>query len=286
MGISLVGLASAGIDRATGVPSSWGGMSRANMARFFQVKSVTDPKTGARTFVEVFDGDGKEVSVVAPISDVNFDMSQNWQSPFENTGAENKAPALMAIIQSGQLGASIAALQGAASGIGINADVAKGALEKSKDVAKKLEGKTGMTKLNSTQVFSGSPPAKIMMTVHFRALQNPALEVDKPYMMLLGWSVPEKLADDSYINNVINGATEKQDFLDTMFPSKAPSLIGFSYQGNTFMPMVIESFSNPMDGQSGVTGQSLHKTVQITISTLSALDNTDIKNIFKRKGFF
>jgi hypothetical protein len=286
--VSLVGLASAGIDRLTGVPSQWGGMSRALMARFFPVESVVNEATGKRTFIEARDlfGFGGSDAFVAPVTDVQFELAGNWQSPFENSGPESKTPSLMAIIQSGQLGTSIAALQGVAGAIGLNADGAKEVLKKSQDVARKLEGKTGMTKLNSTQVFSGSPPVKIMLTLHLRALQNPTNEVEKPYNALLGWAAPKRLADDSYLNNAAAGATDDRDFLDIMFPSEAPSLIGFSYTGKTFLPMVIESISNPMDGQLGISGQSIYKTVQITLATLTALDSEDLKKIFKRQGFF
>lgn len=286
--VSLVGLASAGIDRLTGVPSQWGGLSRALMARFYPVESVVNEATGHRTFQEARDllGFGENGAFTAPITDVNFELTGNWQSPFENSGPENKAPSLMAIIQSGQLGTSIAALQGVAGAIGLNADGAKEVLKKSQDVARQLEGKTGMTKLNSTQVFSGSPPIKITMTLHFRALQNPTTEVEKPYNALVGWAAPKRLADDSYLNNAANSASGDKDFLDIMFPSEAPSLIGFNYTGNNYLPMVIESISNPLDGQLGISGQSLYKTVQVQLSTLTALDSEDLKKIFKRQGFF
>lgn len=284
--VNVGGILSAGLDRLTGVPSQWGGISPTLLARIFPVERYevrgADGKVAEYKYRELV---ADHESVKAPISDSNLEATLNWQSPFENSGPENKAPSMMAIIQSGQLGSFIMSLQNALPDAVKNATNADDKIAEARDLARSIEGRTGMTKLNSTQVFSGSPPVKINMTLHFRALQNPVAEVEKPYMQLLRWAMPQKLAPDSFLANALNSQSSGQSFVETMFPSKAPQLVGFEYGGNTFMPMVIEFISNPLDGHLGITGKPVYRAVQLSMSTLAALDEGDIKQAFQRAGF-
>ena len=52
--------------------------------------------------------------------------------------------------------------------------------QKSNDLLKQFEGRTGITKLNSTQVFTGMPPVKIQVTALLRAWRDSASEVEAP----------------------------------------------------------------------------------------------------------
>jgi len=74
---------------------------------------------------------------------------------------------------------------------------ARNTLEALGNEAKNLEGQTGITKLNSRQVFSGLPPIKIPITMYFRAWANAQDEVERPINQLFEWALPQELADES-----------------------------------------------------------------------------------------
>jgi hypothetical protein len=57
-------------------------------------------------------------------------------------------------------------------------------------------------------------------------------------------------------------------------------MIGFTYGGQTFKPMVIESLSNPLDSPRYRDGRSVYLPIQLTLATLTALDRSDVKNLF------
>lgn len=250
--------------------SDWGSMSRHLIARIYACDA-----DGIALPSEV-------LGVRGPVTDVNFDATLNWQSPFESTGPEAKAPALMAMLQSGSLVPVINAIQAVNP---IQNDTINGVLNdaanKAKQIARDLEGRTGITKLNSRQVFSGMPPIKVTMTMHFRALYDAAQEVMEPYQRLLEFSMPQGLAADGVLTEVIaSTGSENSSFIKAMFPSIAPLMVGFVYANNRYPAMVIESISNPLDGPMDGNGRPTFRSVQLTLATLTALDRADIKRMF------
>lgn len=254
--------------------SQWGRLSDKLIARIFPC-----------------DADGKEITTIAdglfiqndvrgPITEANFECSLNWQSPFENAGPESKAPALMAMLQTGQIATVANALQAVLPSDGAIGSVLQGTAEKTAQYAKDLQGRTGITKLNSRQVFSGMPPLKITMVLHFRAMTDPQSEVVEPYKRLLEWALPQKLAADGVLAEVVRNGSE--DFIKALFPSLAPQMVGFTYANERYSPMVIESIGNPIDGPKSVDGLPLYRAVQISLATLTALDRNDVAAIFSR----
>lgn len=266
--------------------ATWGKLNPKLIANFFACDSNG-------TF------DASEDFVNAPITDASIDFTYNWQSPFENTGPESKAPALMAMLQSGQFASVINALQTVLPDALLNASggMLDEVANKARDVAKSLEGRTGITRLNSRQVFSGMPPIKISLTLHLRALKDPEREIYALYQRLLRWSLPQQLAADGTLSSIIrqggslgseasqNGAMQalKQSgdaTVKALFPSLAPMMVGMTYGGQVFKPMVIETISNPLDGPRYRDGKYTYLPVQITLSTLTALDRSDVAKMF------
>ena len=165
--------------------------------------------------------------VRAPITDATFEATLNWQSPFEAPGPESKAPSLMAMLQTGHLATVIGALQAVNP---IQNETINGVLNDSanqaKQLAKDLEGRTGITKLNSRQVFSGMPPIRIPVTLHLRAMTDPVREVLEPYRWLLRWALPQELAEDGILTEVIaSTGSPNSSIIRAMFPSKAPMMV-------------------------------------------------------------
>ncbi len=138
-----------------------------------------------------------------------------------------------------------------------------------------------MTRLNSTQIFTGNSPTKFSMTCHFRALKDGVAEVRLPIQQLKEWAHPQMLAEDGFLGNAIKNAG-KQSLLQTIFPSVIPQIIGMRYGDSTFMPLVIESISEPFTNPRNEAGVMISSSVQITLATLTSLDRRDISKVYSR----
>lgn len=252
--------------------SDWGSLSPHLLAAFYPV--AMERMGDTRSFRRIGD-----TSVIAPISDASMEQSANWTSPFENQTPDAGFSAFSHMLQIGALNEVLNALQKVAP------TAAWGGFDSLKDGAATLSGRTSMTKLNSTQIYSGSPPLKLTLTAIFRAMKNPEKEVHQPVAKLFSWMLPESLADNSLATNAVNAAgsgnTGAGDILRTIYPSLTPSVIGMTYQGKEFMPMVIESISKPLDSPVTKDGKTSFTTMQMQISSLTALDRRD----FMAMGF-
>jgi hypothetical protein len=195
----------------------------------------------------------------------------NWSSPFESAGIETKAPGLLAMLQSGSLQPfldSLPGMKGSAIGNSL------------KDGLKGFESRTGITKLNSMQVFSGMPPIKIQVTALFRAWKNAKNEVEEPFNQLMSWALPQELAKDMTLAIGVSDFVQgKKSLLDAILPSHAPVMIAMTYKGRTYSPMVIESISQPINSPIDKYGNFVELQVPMTLCTLTALDKNDWKAI-------
>lgn len=252
--------------------SEWGALSPHLLAAFYPV--VMERPGDTRSFRR-----SGNISVVAPISDATMELTANWTSPFENQNPDAGFSTFSNMLQIGAFEQVLNALQKVAP------TAAWGGFDTLKEGAATLSGRTSMTKLNSTQIYSGSPPMKITLTAIFRALSNPDKEVHQPTSALMAWSLSEALADNSLATNAVDaagsGKTGAGDILRTIYPSLTPSIIGMTYQGKEYMPMVIESVSKPLDSPVTASGKTTFTTLQMQISSLTALDRQD----FMRMGF-
>lgn len=251
--------------------SDWGNLSPLLLARMFvcNSKGVAD--------VREYEG------VYGAMEDGSFEATFNWQSPFENMGPETKAPALTAMLQSGSLVPVLNALQA------LNPDpngkiggMLDAGADKLKSAVHELEGRTGMTKLNSRQVFSGMPPLRLNFSVNFRATSDAAKEVEAPLQRLLEWVFPQELAEEGILSEVLQTTRDVDSFIKALFPSTTPKLLGLTYAGRTYSPMVVESISYPLDAPKDSRGNSISLTVQVSMATLTALDRPDIKRFFSK----
>lgn len=239
---------------------SFTGLSPHLIASIYPMKRVGDGTDWMR--------DDERKPFEAPLTQASLDMTPNWQSPFESSGVESSFPALAQMAQAGMF-------QGVLQAIGHklpkDANRSRAAVEELEGAARQLVGRSGVTKLNSTQVFSGMPPIKIQVTAFLRAFKNPWMEVESPLMNLQQWVLPKKLAKDGVIAEFINSGAD----ILALMPSEVPTIVGFHYKGRIFQPMVIESVSDPLDAPIDKRGNRISATVQITLCTLSALDRND-----------
>ena len=251
--------------------SLWDGLSPHLIATFYEVA-----KTGNDTWARI-DGKTDPIAVKAPLVDSNMEITLNWQSPFEQAGAESKASALMAMLQSGALQPIVDAVMGK------KGDPNDGAQRKSNEFLKQFEGRTGITKLNSTQVFNGMPPIKIAVTALFRAWRNAASEVEAPFNKLMEWALPIELSKDgSLLARSIETAKGDKGYLDALMPSAAPTRIAMVHKGRIFSPLVIESIGMPMSSPVDKDGRFVELAVPMTLCTLTAIDRRDWREAAKR----
>lgn len=153
--------------------------------------------------------------VRAPLIDANLEILLNWQSPFESAGPESRAPGAMAMLQSGALQPVLASMDLFRSKRdGPSGEEMAGMMDKTDSFLKQFEGRTGITKLNSTQVFSGMPPIKITCTALFRAWADAAKEVEAPFNRLMEWALPVQLSKDaSILARAVQAVRGNMDFV-------------------------------------------------------------------------
>lgn len=244
--------------------SRWDGLNKHLVASFFEVE-----KTDGNVWQRKLDS----VTVKAPLTDANLEIDLQWQSPFEQAGPETKAPALFAMLQSGALQPVVDAFLGPNSSTG----------QSSKEMLSQFEGRTGITKLNSTQVFNGMPPMKITATVFLRAWNDAAIEVEEPFEQLMKWALPVEISEDASIfARSFEGLKGNRDMLDVLMPSKSPVKVGMTYKGRTFMPLVFESIGCPLGSPINSEGKFVSLQVPVTLCSLTAIDRNDWINTTKQ----
>lgn len=243
--------------------SLWDGLNEHLQASFYEVEKID---------TDVWQRKSDSVVVKAPLLDANLELGLQWQSPFESAGPETKAPALFSMLQSGSLQPVVDALFGRVS-------EENSVQQQTSDFLTQFEGRTGITKLNSTQVFNGMEPMKISAQVLFRAWRDAAKEVEAPMNQLVSWALPVELSKDASIAaRAAQTARGDMDYIDALMPSRSPIVIGMTYKGRTYMPLVIESIGVPLSSPINSDGKFVHVQMPITLCSLTAIDRQDWAN--------
>lgn len=251
--------------------SRWDGLSEHLIAHFYAL-----------------DRDGNvdlsEPEVIAPfIEGAEMAMQYNWQSPFEHMGPESKAPAITALLQSGQLSAFSELVSDVASRFGFTEGGDN--LSAYDRFVASAKGRTGITKINSTQIFNGMPPLRLTCTVLFRAWSDPEREVEAPIRKLMEWAAPKKLADLGVLSGLADSrARDERRGIEYLLPSEAPTRIAIRYANRTFSDMVIESISEPLTSPRARDGNYTTVALPMQIASLTALDRVDMQNLLRGHG--
>lgn len=240
--------------------SDWSGLSRHLVASFFPVERKTHPTTKS----SYWQRQAGSVEVQVPLTDGTIDHSVTWTSPFENMGVDQKLGTASAMLQSGGFDAILMLFKE-----WLGNTPAAGAANSAADQVSSLEGRSGVTKLNSTQVFTGLPPTKISVTAHFRALADPKAEVHDPVDQLVKWALPQELAPDGLVGQAVKNGNVSP------YPSRIPQLIGMSYAGMLLMPLVIEAVPYSITVPRARGGAMLSQQMTLTLATLTSIDAAD-----------
>lgn len=242
--------------------SKWDGLNASLLASIWPVDSGGRPISGG-------------VMVRAPLVESNLEVSANWQSAFEQSGVEGGLPTATAIAQAGAIG-QLLDLFGKGSGEDSLASAAQRlASEAIESAQTATQGRSGLTKLNSQQVFTGAMPIKLTATLLFRAFDNPTSEVVEPVDQLIRWTLARELALNGSLVQAIKSLAQGQGPVKSVWPSLTPTMVAVQYGGTTLAPMVIESVSKSMTVPRYRDGNALQEQVQVTFGTLTALDEND-----------
>lgn len=240
--------------------SNWGSIHPDLIAQFMQIDAKGEP-TG--------------VAFAALVKDGNVEQSLEWRSPFENMNADSRNPVLTAFAQTGALGELTQALGGKSEN---GEQGEKGKWQRLSDFSDAHAGRSGITKVNSRQVYSGHAPLKIEMTLILRAWQDPQSEVIAPFTALQQMAYPAKIAEN-VIDEAANGEREAGmgNTIDAlMFPSEAPKFVRLTYKGETYPPLVIESIGKPLDAPYSPMGD-IFLEVPVSLQSYQSLDFADIQ---------
>lgn len=246
--------------------SKWDGVSPHLLATIFEVR-----KRDISAWDRVPDGP----EIVCPLTEANIEFAMNWQSPFENQSLDATAPFFSAMLQSGGFSPVLSAFSEALKGSGLTEGLGDKIAQANQDL-RGAEGRSTITRLNSTQIFSGMPPVKITASLLFRAWDNPAREVEAPLDQLMKWALPQSISNDvSAVVNAAKFAAGSKEFFDAVMPSKAPLMVGMRYKGRTYAPMVIESVGIPIQSPVTNKGEFTELQLPVTLCTLSAIGRDD-----------
>jgi len=247
---------------ANPLTSLWDGLSPHLIASFYEVAKTGEDSWGT------IEGQTDPVAVHAPLTEANMEMVLNWQSPFEQAGPESRMPALTAMLQSGALQPIVDSILGKKTeGEWQNKPI---------EYLKQFEGRTGITKLNSTQVFNGMPPVKITVVALLRAWRDAAREVEAPFNKLMEWALPVDLSKDgSVLARLAETARGEMGHIEAMMPSLSPTRIAMQYKNRLFSPLVIESIGMPLNSPVNGDGRFVQLAVPMTLCTLTAIDRKD-----------
>jgi len=239
--------------------SNLDGLSKHLIGSFYQVVRA------GKQWKPVDDG----IVVKAAITEAEMELALTWTGAFEDSDTDSQFPTTAAALQSGYPQQLIRALGADESSLGQGAS----------NLAGRFVGRTGITKLNSTQVFTGMPPVRITATLVLRAWSDPVNEVEKLFDQLVSWSLPPTLSDDGSV--IARAAKSSQSVVDALMPSIAPVQVAMVYKGRRYSPLVIESVGVPLGAPVDSNGNYVQMVIPVTLATLTAIDRDDWANVKK-----
>ena len=276
-----------------------------NQAHEKHLKQWTGLNDCLMAHIRECDREGNDIkgglSVLAPVTEAELQLENNWQSPFENSSAETRAPNLLGLLLSGEATKQFGAIAEAKLSADPNAAVvdkilgsvvggvtsAIGRVAEAldfKETMQFLEGRTSMSKVNSTQVFVGASPAKISMTLFFHALEDAGKEVEEPLRRLMMMAVPAFLADESGVTKLLAGTVANApNPLSAFFSGMAPPLLKITFGGRTYGPLHLEPITVPMSGPMDAKGNRISCSVSTTFTSRQTWDSGDISKLFGKR---
>lgn len=206
--------------------------------------------------------------VVAVALDGELHLEGQYSTPFENSNPEQRMPSLIGMLQSGDWVNTADSVMQGVFGVVIGEDM--------KESMNALEGRSNLTKTNSTQIFVASAPVSIPMTLYFEAWESAKIEVENQIKLLSQWVLPEKLEKGSLIGSFAEGQS-----LQSLFPSIVPPYVAVFYGGKKYVPMIVSSVSQPLVVPMDKEGNRMALQVPINLLSRTAWDAENINQIYR-----
>ncbi|WP_228270268.1 hypothetical protein [Acinetobacter bereziniae] len=220
--------------------------------------------------ISLCDKDGNingDEQIVALAVDGDFHTESQYSTQFENSNPEHRMPTLMGMLQTGDW---VNTLSAVASSFGVELS------EDSQDSLNKLEGRSSLTKTNSTQIFTNTN-IQLSMSLVFDAWEDAKIEVEDQVKLLHQWSLPRLLADGSIVANFAT-----QTSIESLFPSLVPPYVCVSYGGKRFAPLLIQSVSTPLVVPMDENGNRMSLQVPVQFLSRNAWDAENINQMYAR----
>lgn len=250
--------------------AQWGKINHDLLAQIYVVDKEGNSKKGG-------------YRVVCAITEGTFEVGSEYSSPFD-ANPDQRLPTLMGMIQSGEFVSAVGTVAAnAASGDGIIAGAVSGIVSVAKaagigeigQAIQQLEGKTNLTKVNSTQIFVNTKPIDINVTLYFRAWRDAKKEVEEPVSYLEQWAVPISLSTTGTAVNI-----SEKGILGGLFPSEAPPFVALQYAKKTFLPFTLRNVSKPLVVERDSQMNALAYVVTAQLSSRTAWDASDIRKLY------
>lgn len=262
--------------------SRWGGINKNLLAQIYVVDKFGNKK-----------GD---YIVEAAITEGSIELASQYSSPFD-ANPDQRMPTLMGMVQSGEAVSSLGNLANSALAsdgfFGFAANALKSGseavgfdtvLKSVGNAIQSVEGRTNLTKVNSTLIFNSTQGVRLSLTLHLRAWEDAQKEVEEPISWLERWSLPAKLSKDGILVNVGNSIKEKgagiEGVFGGLFPSTVPPFIAITHAGRTYLPFLIESISTPLVTERDSNMNRLAVTVTLSVVSRTSWDANDIKTLY------
>lgn len=224
--------------------------------------------------ISLCDKAGKRIDGSPIVSGVTIDadmtIEAQYSSPFENSNPESRLPTLMGMLQAGDWVNTVDTVLG---NVGLGGGT--GLSDDAKDKLNQLEGRSNFTKVNSTQIYVASSPIRLNVSMFFEAWNDALHEVEHQVATLQQFASAEHLSDDSLVASVANNAS-----ISSLFPSKVPPFVSFTYGGKRYAPLLLESVSAPLVTPLDPDGNRLVLEVNLTLVSRTAWDKTNISALY------
>lgn len=249
----------------------WGYVSKHKFAEF-NLCTVSRDEESKEPKVSL---DTSQPTIRAFLTDGDINFESQWQTPFENSNPELKMPMLMAGLQTGQIVTSVGAVGGAV--LGPVASTLASAMQPIAEFAKKVEGKTNLNKVNTTQVFLSTASVHLNLSIFFIALKDAKTEVENKLMHLQSWSVPAKLSQGTVLTDLTDQGIEG------LFSGVIPPYVSVTSHGKTYLPFILQSVSAPIVAPIDGDANRLSLAVNLSLISRTAWDAQDVRNLYNFK---
>lgn len=205
--------------------------------------------------------------VIAVAIDAELSVESQYSNPFDQSNPEHKLPTLMGMLQSGDWVNTLDTAMNSMFGIQLSGD--------KKEQLNTLQGKSNLTKQNSTNIFVSTQPVSIPATLYFGAWEDAEIEVENQVRLLQKWSLPVELAEGSLVSEFAENMS-----LESLFPSTVPPYVAIYYGGKRYFPLLINSCSAPMVVPMDGGGNRMQLQVQVNFLSRTAWDAKNIDQIY------